>query len=183
MTNVAEKFFKLIEQSNKKFKGTPLGYVFSRATIKISYGTTRNMKAHVAAHNKRVLNMRTQSAESESCNCRKDTTKCPLDGQCLIKSVVYKATVTTNQPHLKEKSYHGMTEGQFKHRWYGHKHDIAHKEKYGTTLSRHIWKLKDIESGLNENRRKNFKWNLNWEIKEQASSYQPGNKDCKLCIA
>ena len=127
--------------------------------------------------------MRTQSAESESCNCRKDTTKCPLDGQCLIKSVVYKATVTTNQPHLKEKSYHGMTEGQFKHRWYGHKHDITHKEKYGTTLSRHIWKLKDMESSLNENRRKNFKWNLNWEIKEQASSYQPWNKDCKLCIA
>ena len=101
----------------------------------------------------------------------------------MTKSIVYKATVSSNQPNLAEKTYHGMTEGHFKHRWYGHKHDYTHKEKYGTTLSRHIWKIKDLKSGLNENGRNNFKWKINWEIKEKAPAYRPGNRDCKLCIA
>ena len=115
-------------------------------------------------------------------NCRSDTS-CPLEGQCLTESVVYKATISTNQPNLKVKTYHGMTEGSFKHRWYGHKHDFTHKEKYGTTLSRHLWKIKDIKSGLSESRKKNFKWNIKGEIKEMAPPYKPGNKVCKLCIA
>ena len=76
-----------------------------------------------------------------------------------------------------------MTEGHFKNRWYGHKHDYTNKDKYGTTLSRHIWKINDIKSGLNASHRKNFKWNVRWEIIERAPAYKPGNKDCKLCIA
>ena len=121
--------------------------------------------------------------QADDCNCRGDSVPCPLDGHCLIQSIVYKATVTTNQPNLKERTYHGMTEGHFKNRWYGHKHDYTHKEKYGTTLSRYIWKIKDIKANLNENSKKSFKWNVRWEIKEQAASYKPGSKDCKLCIA
>ena len=99
------------------------------------------------------------------------------------KSVVYKATVTTNQPNLREKTYHGMTQNHFKQRWYGHKHDFEHKDKYGTTLSRHLWKIKDIKSRLSENSQKNFEWNIKWDIKEKAPTYKPGEKDCKLCLA
>ena len=139
------------------------------------------MKAHISAHNKRVLKNRIPT--TQGCNCRLNSDPCPLDGQCLTKSVVYKATVTTNQPNLKEKTYHGMTEGFFKNRYYGHKHDFEHKEKYGTTLSRHIWKIKDIKSNLSENRKKSFKWNISWSIKERAPAYQPGSNDCKLCLA
>ena len=36
---------------------------------------------------------------------------------------------------------------------------------------------------MNGNNAKKFKWNINWEIKERAPSYKPGNKDCKLGIA
>ena len=54
-TNIADRFLKLIDEQNLKFKGTPLGYIFTRGTIKVSYGTTRNMKAHVQAHNKKIL--------------------------------------------------------------------------------------------------------------------------------
>ena len=89
----------------------------------------------------------------------------------------------SNQPNLKEKMYHGMTKNSFKKRWYGHKSDFSNKEKYGTTLSRHIWKLKDIKSHLPVNRKKDFKWNIRWEIKEKAPAYKPGANDCKLCIA
>jgi hypothetical protein len=84
---------------------------------------------------------------------------------------------------MELKTYHGMTAGHFKDRFYGHKHDIKHKDKYGTTLSRYIWKLKDIKSKLSERRQENFKWNLNWEIKERAIAYKPGAVDCKLCTA
>ena len=74
-TNLAERFLSLVDEAGKKFKGTPLGYIFTRATIKISYGTTRNMKAHIAAHNKKILNTKIQ----------------PIP------------TVTTNQQNMKEK--------------------------------------------------------------------------------
>ena len=106
-----------------------------------------------------------------------------LDGNCMIESVVYKVTLTTNQPNLKEKMYHGMTEGRFKNRWYGHKHDYSHRDKYGTTLSRYIWKIKDIKFRLNENSAKKFQWNIKWEIKKRAPAYKPGNRECKLGIA
>ena len=76
-----------------------------------------------------------------------------------------------------------MTQNHFKQRWYGHKHDFEHKDKYGTTLSRHLWKIKDIKSRLSENSQKNFEWNIKWDIKEKAPTYKPGEKDCKLCLA
>ena len=76
-----------------------------------------------------------------------------------------------------------MTGDTSKTRWYGHKSDFEHKDKYGTTLSRYIWKLKDMKSNMSEHTKKGFKWNLNWEIKQSAPSYKPGSKDCKLCTA
>ena len=87
------------------------------------------MKAHISVHNKKVLENHIPA--SEGCNCRPNSDPCPSNG--LTKSGVYKATVTINQLDLKEKTYHGMTEG-----FSGHKHDFEHREKYGTTLSRHI---------------------------------------------
>ena len=76
-----------------------------------------------------------------------------------------------------------MTEGSFKGRYYGHRHDFKNKDKYGTTLSRHIWKLKDIKSSLSANARNNFVWNIDWKIQERAQAYKPGNIDCNLCLA
>ena len=76
-----------------------------------------------------------------------------------------------------------MTQDTFKKRWYGHVHDFKHREKYGTTLSRHIWKIKNLKSGLSANNQKNFKWNIKWQIVETAPAYKLGDKDCKLCIS
>ena len=60
---------------------------------------------------------------------------------------------------------------------------MKRKEKYGTSLSRHIWKLKDIRSKLNTRRQESFKWKVSWEVKEKAAAYKPGRVDCKLCTA
>ena len=35
-TNIGEKFLKLIDESHRKFEGTALEHIFSRATIKMS---------------------------------------------------------------------------------------------------------------------------------------------------
>ena len=140
-TNIAERFLKLVDEFNHKFKGTKLEHIFTRATIKVSYGTTRNMKAHFSVHNRKIL--KNDENVAEGCNCRpSNKDPCPLDGECLTESVVYKATVSTNQPNMNERTYHGMTENSFKERWYGHRSDFKHEEKYGTALSRYVWKLK-----------------------------------------
>ena len=136
-------FLQLIEGFQGKFKGTPLGKIFTRSTMKVAYSTTRNMKAHIAAHNRKILNKKEES--SEGCNCRENGDLCPLEGQCLQGPMVHKAMVTTKESNPVSKTYHGITGGTFKKRYGGHRHDFKHKDKYGTTLSRYIWRLWDMK--------------------------------------
>ena len=68
----------------------------TRATMKISYSTTRNMKAHIASHNFKVLNKK-DDGEPDTCNCRENGPPCPLGGECQVESIAYKATVTTKE--------------------------------------------------------------------------------------
>ena len=164
-------YYFSIVLSFEEFKGTPLGKIFTRSTMKVAYSTTRNMKAHIAAHNRRILSKEDESREG--CNCRESGDPCPLEGQCLQGPLVYKATVTTKESNPITKIYHGMTGSTFKKRYGGHKHDFKHKDKYCTTLSCHIWRLRDIK----------VKYSIKWEIKEKAPIYKPGAKECKLCNA
>ena len=96
-----------------------------------------------------------------------------IQTELILNSIVYKASVTTKENTPVIKTYHGMTGGQFKSRYSGHKHDMKNRDKYGTTLSRHIWRLRDT----------NIRFEIKWEIKEKAPKYNPGGKDCKLCSA
>ena len=131
------------------------------------------MKAHIAAHNMKILSKKEDDEQEVTCNCRANGPPCPLGGECQISSIVYKATVTTKDGSNISKFYHGMTGGPFKSRYNGHKHDMRHKDIYGTTLSRHVWRLREMK----------VKFGLIWEIKEKAVIYKPGGKDCKLCNA
>jgi hypothetical protein len=171
-TSLGHEFLALVDKYREKFKGTVFEKIFSRATMKISYSTTRNMKAHISSHNMKILN-RKEDSQPDSCNCRANGPPCPLGGKCQVKSIVYKATVTTKEDSPIIKTYHGMTGGDFKSRFSGHKHDMKNRDKYGTTLSRHIWRLRDM----------GIRFEINWEIKEKAQKYNPGGKDCKLCSA
>ena len=52
-----------------------------------------NIKASISNHNRQVLKNRNLSQiPSKSCNCRIKS-ECPLDGNCLVRSVVYKAFI------------------------------------------------------------------------------------------
>ena len=107
------------------------------------------MKAHIAAHNGKILSKKEEI--SEGCNFRENGDPCHHQGE---------------QPNKQNW-------GTFKKQYRGHKFDFKHKDKYGTTLSRHIWRLRDM----------NVKYSIKWEIKEKAPIYKPGAKECKLCNA
>ena len=165
-TNIGRKFLQLVD---KHFpKNSTLHKIFNRNTLKVSYSCMDNMGKIIDAHNKSIMKEKTDSTTT-SCNCRK-TNDCPLEGKCLTKSVVYKATVTTNRD---TKEYIGVSESEFKLRWYNHKSSfkLEHKKKE-TELSKHIWSLKDNK----------IDFEIKWSILKHASSYSNNTKRCQLCL-
>ena len=51
--------------------------------MKVAYSTTCNMKAHIAAHNRKILSKKEEP--SEGCNCRENGDPCPLEGQWFMR--------------------------------------------------------------------------------------------------
>ena len=101
-----------------------------------------NVKQIIDGHNKAILKKAAQpqqdSRGEKTCNCRvKD--ECPLNGECLIKEIVYQAKVTTEDSF---ETYIGMTATDFKTRWRNHQMSFKHeKRKNDTELSKHLWAL------------------------------------------
>ena len=56
--------------------------------------------------------MKESTQDSKLCNCVTVGKNCPLDGKCLTKCVVYKATVTETISNNQE-TYIGLTENEF----------------------------------------------------------------------
>ena len=95
----------------------------------------------------------------------------PLDGGCLIDSVVYGAEVTDENQNLE--TYTGLTSNTFKKRFYKHRSSFLHEdEEHETTLSSHIWSLK----------RNHQKYDIEWHIKDRATPFNPVSRKCRLCI-
>ena len=164
--NIGEVFLSLVD----RFIATlpTLGRYLNRNTIKISYSTTRNMKAHIDKHNMALLGSKPDT--KAGCNCQKKNA-CPLQNRCKTSELVYRAEVTDSSGNKKQ--YFGLTENTFKKRWYGHKSNILHKNEAGTALSNYIWKLKDS----------NEPYTLQWSIKTRAFSFKNGSKYCDLCLS
>ncbi len=117
----------------------------------------------------RVGAPRTTTTDQRSCNCR-DNTNCPLDGKCLESSLVYEATLTTEQDSSK---YIGLTEGTFKTRYNGHQQSFNHeKYRHSTELSKKAWSLKDVN--------KEFK--ISWAVRKKAHAFSGGPGECDLCL-
>ena len=97
--------------------------------------------------------------------------ECPLDGKCLSHSVVYQATVTDE--NSKIETYTGLTKNTFKKRFYKHRDSFKVKDpENSTTLSTHIWKLKES----------NKQFHVKWSIIGKAQSFNPVTKRCNLCL-
>ena len=154
-----------------------------------------NMQRIISAHNSKILREEEQRKKQQQsqeqnqqpvkrrgrkkkqppvdgpgCGCQAGVQACPMGGQCKVESIVYRAKVTEENGHIE--TYTGLTSNTFKKRYYKHDSDFKDRESKGTTLSTHIWKLKD------EN--KNF--NINWEVVAKAPPFNPSNKKCRLCL-
>ena len=107
--------------------------------------------------------------QEKTCNCRKKE-ECPLGNKCLTRSVIYQATVETDE---ERQTYIGMTDTEFKTRYRNHKQSFERDRYEGQTeLSKFIWSLK----------RSSIPFHISWEIVDRATSYSPITKRCNLCI-
>ena len=122
---------------------------------------------NVAQRNERANSE--QTPISPSCNCQRQN-ECPLPGKCQTKSVVYKATVTTEH---NIKTYIGSTEKTFKQRFYGHKSDMTNpNNRNNTSLANYIWSVKDRgEIPV-----------VRWEILRSCKEYKTGTRKCDVCL-
>ena len=172
-TPVGKMFLDLIDRYFPH--SHPLHKVFNRNTIKMSYCTCKNLKAHIDGHNRNILhpNVKTKG----SCNCKpKFKENCPLPGECQTSSLVYQCDVITEENNNQVptiKTYFGQTLRPFKKRYYEHNTAMKNPQsKLATALSNYVWKLKN--SG------KKFK--LKWSIKNQAPTFKSGSRKCQLCL-
>ena len=93
-----------------------------------------------------------------------------MNGKCLSKAIVYKATVKTDNAQVY---YVGITGGTFKERYGNHKKSFKH-EKYSkdTELSKHIWDLK----------KRGTQYEITWEIMRQSNTNNRKSGICNLCL-
>ena len=168
-TNIGREFLNLIENCfppNHKLRT-----LFNKNNLKLSYSCSPNIKQIIDGHNKTILRQNTPPEEKtppKPCNCR-EPNKCPLKGECLVKEVVYQATITTAE---STETYVGLTATEFKTRWRNHQMSFKHENKKNDTeLSKHLWQLKD--------QKKDF--TISWKILAKAKSYTNLTKRCNLC--
>ena len=169
-SNVGKDFLKLIETAFPP--SNPLHKLFTRQTLKLSYKCMPSMAQAISRHNAQLLKGEEQLPSNPACNCRAGVNKCPVQGECQRKGVVYKATVTDTCTGALN-TYIGMTGRTFKDRWREHKHDAkstSGKEK--TKLSTHIWEMKDRGAA----------YETSWELIDRASTYNPTTKKCLVCL-
>ena len=132
-----------------------------------------NMNSIISSHNKRLLRENEKAKKEEidrnhNCNCQVGAESCPLNAQCLSKSIVYKANVTSNN---ESSVYIGLASNTFKERYSNHQSSFNHeKYKDKTGLSKYIWQLK--------NNNQTFK--IEWSIAANAPAYNPAIKRCHL---
>ena len=114
--------------------------------------------------------MKESTQDSKLCNYRQKIS-CPLDGKCLTRCVVYKATVTETTSNNQE-TYIGLTENEFKTRFNLHKSSfkLEHK-RTSTTLGEHVLKLKKQKHQLHHQK----------GGRQKVKPFAPSDKVCKLC--
>ena len=164
-TNIGKEFLKLVDECFPP--GNPLSKIINRQTVKIGYSTTPNMAKIISGRNKKLLNA--EEAPSKLCNCPKTKEKCPLNGKCLEKNIVYHAKVS--QSDNKVTNYVGMTSTDFKARLGTHTQTFKDQEVSQTSLSKHIHFLKE----------KNIDFEITWSIIDRGRPFTPVSNVCNLC--
>ena len=169
-SNIGKQFLTLVK---KHFhKKHPFHKIFNKNTVKLSYSCTKNIASIIQSHNLKIINENNAeptNTTTKTCNCR-NKANCPLKGQCLTETIIYKAKLETQ---TGTKEYIGSTERDFKTRYNGHTQSFRTQYKSNATaLSQCVW-----EQNLQPNP------TVNWEILQHTHTYKPGNRMCDLCTS
>ena len=105
----------------------------------ISYDMLMRYCIYIKGLNKNIETIHSTTYSNKQCNCQ-DKEICSLQGNCLLKNIVYRATVKTN---CSVKQYIDAMEGTIKQRIYNHKLCFTNRNySTNTSLSTHMWHLK-----------------------------------------
>ena len=86
---------------------------------------------------------------------------------------MYNTLSNHNRRLLNERVYIGISAGNWKQRWYTHRHSFSNpKLRYQTALSKYFWGLKD--QGLSPQ--------IKWKIIRHSSAANSFNGRCNLCL-
>ena len=134
----------------------------------MSYRTTSNIKNIISSHNAKVIRELESEEQKRTCNCPRTKT-CPVQGKCLLENVVYQAKVKSDNT---EETYVGLTSNTFKSRLGNHRKAMKNERyRYDTTLSSHIWDIKD----------RGGEFEVEWKLIDRAQTFSPITGICNLC--
>lgn len=159
-TNVGQTFLKILDE---EFRQNQVFHkIFNRNTVKISYSCMPNLEKTIDGNNRSILLKTTTKPGLRTCNCRIPT-DCPVAGNFLKSSVVYQATITTDNS-MPAQTYVGHTETPLKIRFAHHKSTFnSPNKRLSAELSTHVWCLK--EAGL--------PFKISWKFLYQTSPSNP----------
>ena len=145
--------------------------MFKSNTFKISYSCTSNLGSKIIPHNNKILNKIIINDKSNTKdklrNCRREP--CPLNNQCLVSNIIFRATVTSNK---STKQYMGSTENHLNKRYMNQKYSLKNTNKRHTTeLASYLWNLKD----------NNTDYKIKWEVLNGTKSKFYIKFGCRLC--
>ena len=171
-TNVGKLFLKAVDKhfgSDKELKK-----LFNRNNIKVSYSCGKNIKQEIKCNNQKVLlkqrgGRNDKDQEERICSCPRNK-ECPLNGECLTKNLIYRATVSCQGQ--KDMIYTGQSIRTFKERLANH--STSFKKAYKRTfcsLATYIWDLK----------LQNKQYTINWKKIKACRTYSRETKRCDLC--
>ena len=168
-TKVGRYFLSLLDKHFPPH--SKLHKIFNRNTVKVSYSCMPNLKSIINTHNKAILHPKSTN-EARTCNCT-NKQECPLNQNCLVNNILYKASLTSNNPTYKETVYFGLSETAFKVRFSNHKKSFnIVNYKNDTELSKEVWRIK--ESGDTPV--------ITWEVVRRCLPYNLQSKRCSLCL-
>ena len=105
------------------------------------------------------------------CNSR-NTSVCPLDGNCQQNDVIYKCIASTSVN--PDRAYIETAEGEFKKQYYNHNKLFRHGSYANeTTLSKYVWKIKDKYNEMPS---------LKLSVLKSLPGYSNISKRCLLCL-
>ena len=132
----------------------------------------QNIGSVIKSHNSYVLREsgRDENVQPKMCSCpktRKD--QCPIQQQCLVDNIIYKATVSTSSG---KKEYIGSTGRTFKERYSEHNHTLRHRNpQRSTALSECVWKARDAGETPE----------ITWEVLHQVPKPKGPQRICSIC--